>query len=378
MPKTIGNASTLLVTLFAMSFLCSGSVAAGSSDRLVSPELLRHAGLKIVWESELPIKHALSLPNGKAETLEQLTLLGERVYAISSRNYVVSMNKDTGKNVFSRKVAPEGFPITGLVLYGDTILCVGGSKLEELDTESGARLRQVDVGFGITAPAARNSGFFYVAGTDNRMHVYRAEDCVQKFEAAAANDSIITSIVADDDFVVFATDAGNVISVAPDVPRRLWQFKASEGIAGEIVKDWMSLFFASEDTNVYRLDIVGLPEKTRLVWKYQAAAALERAPRVTQDVVYQPVRGKGITAIDKETGSRLWRVPGGVELLAEAAGRAYVITEGEKLVVMDNVGTKRLYSVNFAEVTVYASNTGDGKFYIADKRGRVMCLKPVE
>jgi len=370
MPRTIGNRFALLVALFALCFLYSGTVAAGDSDRLVSPELLGHAGLKIVWESQLPIK--------KAETLEQLTLLGERVYAISSRNYVVSMNKDTGKNVFSRTVAPEGFPIAGLVLYDDTILCVGGSKLEELDAESGARLRQVDVGFGVTSPAVRNRGFFYVAGTDNRMHVYRAEDRVQTFEAAAENDSTITSIVADDDFVVFATDAGNVISVAPDAPRRLWQFKASEGIAGKVVKDWMSLFFASEDTNVYRLDIVGLPEKTRLVWKYQAAAALERAPRVTQDVVYQPVRGKGMTAIDRETGSRLWRVPGGVELLAEAAGRAYVITEGEKLVVMDNAEAKRLYSVNFAEVTVYASNTGDGKFYIADKRGRVVCLQPVE
>ena len=105
---------------------------------------------------------------------------------------------------------------------------------------------------------------------------------------------------------------------------------------------------------------------------------LEKAPRVTQEVVYQPVRGKGLTAIDKETGSRLWRVRGGVELLAEAAGRAYVITKGEKLVVMDNAKGKRLHSVNFAGVTVHVSNTGDNKFYIGDKRGRVVCLQPVE
>jgi outer membrane protein assembly factor BamB len=358
-----------------VGFIClcfvQGQVAAASGqDQVISPELLKHAGLKTVWESELPIK--------KGETLAQLVLLGNRVYAISSRNYVVSMDKDTGNNVFSRTVAPEGFPIAGLVLYGDTILSVGGSKLEELDVETGKRRSQVDVRFGITCPAARNSGFFYVAGTDNRMHVYRADDRVQIFEAAATNDSTITSVVADDNFVVFATDAGNVIGIAPDERRRLWQFDAAGAVAGSVVKDWMSLFFASKDTNVYRVDVVGLPEKTRLIWKYQAAAVLKDAPRVTQEVVYQRVRGKGMTAIDKETGLRMWRVPGGVEFLAEARGRAYVITKGEKLVVMDNSKAKRLHSVNFAGATVHLPNTGDDKFYIADKRGRVMCLQPVE
>ncbi|UCF15590.1 MAG: PQQ-binding-like beta-propeller repeat protein [Phycisphaerales bacterium] len=369
-PRAIGYRFVLLTVFLTTCFAHVEIAAANASDRLVSTELLRHAGLKIVWESELPIR--------KGETLAQLLLLGNRVYAISSRNYVVSMDKDTGKNVFSRTVAPEGFPIAGLVLHDDTILCVGGSKLEELDIETGKRIRQVDVGFGITAPAARNSNFFYIAGTDNRLHVYRARDRVQIFPAAAPDDSTITSIVADDNFVVFSTETGYLISIAPDAPRRLWQFKAGDAIAGSVVKDWMSLFFASADTNVYRLDIVGLPEKTRRVWKYQAAAMLDKAPRVTQEVVYQRVRGKGITAIDRETGSRLWRVTGGADLLAEGKGRAYIITEGEKLVVMDNTKAKKLYSVNLAGVRVHLSNTGDDKFYIADKSGRLMCLEPAE
>ena len=378
MLRAIGYRFVLLTVFLTICFTHYDIAAANDSDRLVSPVLLRHAGLRIVWESELPIRPAKSLSNGKGETLARLVLLGSRVYAISSRNYVVSMDKDTGEGVFSRTVAPEGFPIADLVLYNDTILSVGGSKLEELDIKTGKRIRQVDVKFGITAPAHRNSNFFYVAGTDNRVHVYRADDRVQIFEASALDDSTVTSIVADDNFVVFATDTGHLISIAPNVPKRLWQFKAGGGIAGGVVKDWMSLFFASEDTNVYRLDIVGLPEKTRLLWKYQAAAMLEKSPRVTQEVVYQQVRGKGITAINRETGSRMWRVPGGVDLLAEAKGRAYIITEGQKLVVMDNAKAKKLYSVNFASVEIFTSNIGDDKMYIADKAGRLMCIQPVE
>ncbi len=370
MPRAFSCRLAPFMFFLTICFTHGVIAAAEDPNRLVSSDLLRHAGLETVWETELPIK--------ARETLTKLVLLGNRVYAVSSHNYMVSMNKDTGENVFSKSVAPEGFPITELVLYNGTILSVGGSKLEELDIETGRQIRQRDVGFGITAPAARNSNFFYVAGTDNRLHVYRAADRVQIFEAAAPDDSTITSIVADDNFVIFATDTGYLVSIAPDVPKRLWQFKAGDAIAGQVVREWMSLFFASEDTNVYRLDIVEPPEKTRLVWKYQAAAVLNKAPRVTQEVVYQRVRGKGVTAVNRETGSRLWRVPGGVDLLAEAKGRAYVITKGEKLVVMDNAKTKKLYSVNFADVTVHASNTGDGKIYIADTSGRLMCIKPIE
>ena len=370
MSRKFGCSFVLLVGILTLCVVQINIAAANDSEQLVSLELLRHAGLKVIWESDLPIK--------KGENLEQLLILGDRVYAISDRNYMTSLNKENGKRIFAKTFAPAGVPVTGLQLYGDELLSVGGSKLLECDAESGDQLKTVDVGFGITCPAARNSSHFYVAGTDNRLHAYRADDRVQTFEVAAENESTITSVTADDNLVVFATAAGNVLGVAPDVPRLIWQFDAADSIAGPVVKDWMSLFFASADTSVYRVDIVGLPEMKRLVWKYQAAGVLEKAPRVTQEVVYQQVRGKGVTAIDKETGSFLWRVPGGVDLLAEARGKAYVITKARKMVVMDNTKARKLYSVNFGAVTVHVANTGDEKIYIADKRGRVMCLQPAE
>ena len=370
MSRKSGCRFVLLVGVLTLGVAQISIARVKDSQPLVSPELLRHAGLKTIWESELPIK--------KAENLEQLLLLGNRIYAISDRNYMTSLNKEDGNRIFAKTFAPPGVPIVGLKLYGDELLSAGGSKLLECDAESGDELKTVDVGFGITCPAARNSSYFYVAGTDNRLHTYRADDRVQTFEVAAENGSTITSVTADDNLVIFATAAGNVLGVAPDVPKLLWQFDAADAVAGAVVKDWMSLFFASADTSVYRVDIVGLPEMKRLVWKYQAAAVLEKAPRVTQEVVYQHVRGKGVTAIDKETGSFLWQVPGGVDLLAEAQGKAYVITRAGKLVVMDNTEARKLYSVNFGAVTVHAANTGDERIYIADKRGRLMCLQPVE
>jgi len=336
-------------------------------QRLVSTELLERAKLGIQWETKLPIK--------ETERLERLLILGNRIYALSNYNYVASLNRETGDVIFGRSFAPAGLTILGLELYDDELISIIGSNLVEISPEFGTELRSKSLGFGAACPAARNSLYFYVAGADRRLRALRAEDKVKLFDVAAENDSMITSIVADDDFVVFATDAGNVISMTPDRPKKLWQFDAADGIAGPIVRDGESLFVASKDTYVYKLNVWrGTPP----VWKYQTGALLDRCPRVTRQVVYQYVRYKGLSAIDRKSGTAMWQLPEGVDLLAEANGKAYVITNMRTLVVMDNKTAKRLYSVNFARVSRYAANVEDSKIYIADESGRIACLRPVE
>ena len=88
-------------------FVMQNNFAAGSNSRpLVAPELLKHAKLKILWENELPIK--------KNESLDRLLLLDNRLYAISNRNYLISLNKKKGEiNLvnFLFLFLPEHFPL---------------------------------------------------------------------------------------------------------------------------------------------------------------------------------------------------------------------------------------------------------------------------
>ena len=338
-------------------------------QQLVSPELLEYAKLKLVWQNKLPIR--------RRESLERLLILGDRIYALSSRNYMVSLTREDGHVVFSKSIAPAGFAVLGLELYEGELISVIGNKLVEMDLESGQERGTTPLEFGVVCPAGRNSSYFYLSGADRRLHALRVENNVQVFEAAPENRSMITSIIPDEHFVIFGTDAGNVISITPDGPKRLWQFDAADAIAGPIVRDRMSLFFANKDTNVYRLDMVD-PTRAELVWKCQMPGVLRRAPRVTWQVVYQYTGGQGLTAIDKHSGKALWSAQEGVDLLAEAAGKAYVITDRRTLLVMDNNKAKKLYWVNFADVSRYAVNTTDSRIYIADERGRIACLQPVE
>jgi len=355
----------LLVSFFVFCVV-PGSMAEEGMQRLVSPELLKQAELEILWENKLPIK--------RGESLERLFILGNRVYGLSSQNFLVSLNREKGNVIFSRSIAESGFPVVGLGLYKDELFSVAGNKLVEINPESGTERSAKRLGFGVTCPAARNSSYFYVGGTDRRMHALRSEDKVQVFEVAAESDSMITSIVADENSVVFATDDGNVISITPDKSKRLWQFDAAGGIAWPIVRDGESLFAASGDTNVYRLNA----RTGKFVWKYQTGAKLEKGPQVTQGVVYQYVRDEGLVAIDKESKKLLWQMADGVESLAESEGKSYVITKVGTLVVMDNKKAKQLYLVDFAGVSKYATNVADSRIYIADKNGRIACLQPIK
>jgi len=371
MTKIIRLRIVLLVCISALWIAQNAFAGGNSSKPLVSPELLKHARLKMLWENELPIK--------KNENLDRLLLFDNRLYAVTDHNFMSSLNQKNGEIIFGKVIEPAGIPITGMKLYDNELIYVSSSsKLVQINAQSGNVLKTTDIGFSVSCPVARNSSYFYLAGTDNRLHAIQAANKVQAFEVSARNDSVITSVTADESSVIFATAEGNIISIAPDLPRRLWQFDASKAIAGEVIKDGMSLFFASRDTNVYRVDIVGMPEQKQLIWKHQTASVLDDAPIVTQGIVYQHVKGKGLTAINKNSGTALWHVPGGVDLLTEAANKAYVITSTGTLVVMDNIKAKKLYSVNLTSVTKHTSNITDNKIYIADNIGRIACLQPAE
>ncbi len=367
----------LLKYSFVLAFILLGFsqsrdsfAGTGDSKRLVSQELLKSANLKIVWEKSLPLK--------KNETLERMIVLGDQIYIISDRNFTMALNRQSGEKIFNRDLAQDGLKAEDFIDINDQIIYVVGNKYIELEKQSGIQKKSTEVKFGIIAPVVRNNSFFYISGTDNRLHVYKAADRVETFKVSGNDDSSITAITAADDYVVFGTKKGNLYSMMPDEPKSYWEFEAAGGLVGKIIRDSNSLFFACDDMNVYRVDVPNTYTKS-FIWKTLVPGIIQKYPRVTSDMVYQCALSKNstISAIDRDSGRIIWEVPGGVELLAQSRGRAYVITEDGVLVVMHNASAKQVFSVNFAGVTRQAYNTIDSKIYIGDKTGRVVCLEPL-
>ena len=328
--------------------------------------MLRAGNLEIVWQKELPIK--------KGEKLKQLIILDGRIYGLSDKNYIFSLNRANGNPIFSKPLTRLALPVLGVGLYDNELFSIIGNRLVEIEPDSGKQLSSTGLKIGVTCPVARNGLFYYVGGTDRRLHTMRVKDKVEVFNVAAENESMISSIIADEDFIVFTTDAGNVISISSDRAKKRWQFDTAGGVIDPIVRDGKWLFISSRDTSVYKVDIT-----TRaLGFKYSTGTVLDTGPIVGRKVVYQNVREKGLVAIDKQSGKLIWRLPQGLGLLTESGTKAYVLTRNGTLVVMDNEKAKELYSFNFADISKYVSNVADSKIYIADDRGKIACLQPVK
>jgi outer membrane protein assembly factor BamB len=337
------------------------------TQHLVSNELLKQAGLETIWEYKLPIN--------AGDNVSSLFVRDDLIYILSKRNFIFCLDRNNSKRMFEGSFGPPGFGILGFDLYDDELISIVGNRLVQIDSISGKEKDAKNIEFGITCPAGRNRDYFYVAGSDNRIRVLRASDKVEFFQVAAENDSAITSLVAADDMMIFATEAGNVIAIRPDRPVKLWQFDASDTIADPIVRDENALYVSSKDTYIYKLDVRS-PRSP--VWKYQTAAMLEQGPVLTKNILYQNVRNKGITAIDAETGKFIWLVRDGLALLAQDDYFSYVIKPNSEMVKMDNKLRKQLNSVTFPNVTRFAVNTIDSKIYLAGNSGRIVCLQPAQ
>ena len=192
----------------------------------VSRELLDRAGLDIVWQATLPILNR--------ETIGSMLVLEDRLNVRSTRNYMWSMERDSGKTVFARSIASPAELFLGWTTYGDRLIAVINNRIVEFDKNTGAEKRVNDPEIGIVAPVARNSGYFYVAAGDRRVHAFTATDMIHAFNGALVNDAMVTSVLADDAMVVVGTEAGNLAAMMPNMPRKLWEFDAPAGLAGAL------------------------------------------------------------------------------------------------------------------------------------------------
>jgi outer membrane protein assembly factor BamB len=342
--------------------LASVSVAQQAIAPLMAKELLQEAGLGQEWQAKLAVK--------ECESLATLTLLGDKVYALTSTNYLFCLNKDTGNVVFGMQLATSGFPVLSLQRYENNVLAVVGNRLVQIDASLGTVTHTEKFDYTVTAPIVRNAIYFYIAGKDRRIHAVGITGNAFLFEAAAADESMPTVVLASDTDVVFATDKGNVVCISATGPQRVWQFEATDKITAQIVKDANDLYVASWDTKIYKLNAFS----GKQIWNCQLAGMLKQTPQVTRDAVYQYAAGKGVTAIDKENGKPLWTAEDGIGLLAQINGKAFLMTNNHAAAVVDIATHKRLSTINFAQVSLHASNTVDDKMYVADKTGRVACL----
>ena len=363
--------SAVLFVLFGGTFCPVAFGAAGGTGDgvfLVEPGLLRHAGLEMGWQINLPIK--------SSEKVDRMYVFGGFVYVLTDSNYIFCIDRVKGSVRFGLQLAAKGLPIYPPQHYDDKLLFVIGNRLSILNPAVGAITdsRQIGVmGRSAACAAVRNSEHIFIAGAQRKLHAIVVGEYWQRFQATADDNSLITSVVADEKLVAFATDSGSVVIISSQGPVKRGQFDAGGAISAPLVRDRRWLYVSAENTKLYKLDM----RTGRSGWQedFQTGASLTESAIVGKMVVYQYAGPEGLYAIDKDSGEQIWHEKGAHSLLSEDGGLANVFARPGKLMVMDNISGKELFSVNLAAVTHHAVNTADENMYLSDDAGRVMNLR---
>jgi hypothetical protein len=375
--KIRGGGMLRNIVLICLVFSTLGVVFAGSKPAgaartameglLVSPELLERAALEMCWQVNLPLK--------ESEQIDRIYVFEKYVYVLTNSNFLFCIDKEKKAVRFVLQLAIRGLPICEPLYHEGDLWFMVGNELrivspETKKIEKRKRLRALER--GAVGAMVRNKKRLYVLANDKRLHSLVIEGFWQDFMVAAPDGSRINSLVADDKFLVFTTEAGNVFSIYPNQAKRRWQYDVVGEIVAPLVSQDEWLYVGSTNTKLYKINI----RNGRTEWDdtFHAGGELKKPPMLGARVLYQSTDNKGVYAIDKETGRMVWQAPRGVDVMVEVGVRAYVFAEPGVLVVMDNAEARQLYSVNFANVKKYAINTVDKALYVAGLKGRVMCI----
>jgi outer membrane protein assembly factor BamB len=355
------------MVLFTVILGAGALEAAGKGRLLVAPQLLDTAGLTLDWQVHLAVS--------EVEIVEKMLVFDEYLIVLTDHNYLFCIDREKGSIYFEFQLVPAGLPVYPPQYYGGKFWFVVGNELLVVNPHAATapKPRKLSVvGSGATSAAMRNTSHLYIAGSDRRVHALVTDGYWQRFSASAENNSLINSLVCDDKFVAFATDAGNVVCMSPSEPKEYWQRDLVDRIDAPIVRDGNWLYVSVESGKIHKLSITtGIDG-----WKeqFQAAAALVDSAVTGKKVIYQYAGVKGFYAVDKKSGAALWQLENGIGLLAENGTSSYVFAKPGMLIRMDNAEAKKIYSVNLAGVAKFASNTVDSKMYISSDKGKVMAV----
>lgn len=358
----------LLTVLFGWAGAAGAKSEYGVENKssLVSLELIREAGWTFNWQFSLPLK--------KNEQIDRMAVLGPDLLLLTDSNVMFCIDRKTGRTRFTKQLSANHLPVQKPFYYDNQYWFVVGSEMLVFDPAVGDFVikEKIDrIGSGANCGLARNKDFIYISGSDNRLHAINVDGFWQQFTATADNDSAIVSVMATNEIVVFATQAGNVVGMNPSKPEKLWQFDTTGQIKGQLVLDGQDVYVGSFDTKLYKLSLEG-----KLLWNapFHSGAPIQDSFTVGSDVVYLYNELNGLYAINKQSGEVIWQIPLGRAMICETPEKGFVFVTPGIVRVMDNRTGKELYSVNFSGVQQYAMNTTDSTMYVADNKGRLMSI----
>jgi outer membrane protein assembly factor BamB len=336
---------------------------------------------------------AANLQLDKGDAIDRLFVREDIVFVYTQKNMAFALNKAGGVIRFSAMISDSIVKPHPPIVLKERIVFPTDSTLEiyrrdglfERSFRLSSSVRTDAVGwtggsrvfFGVDSPG---SGRLISVETSPGQY----KPVSEKWALMSSRGEAINSAPAFYTGVVYASfDDGEVYAVNADNRQPIWStstgqtFKTYGPVNAALRVDDFGLYVPSTDSKLYCLDKTQGKKK----WEYYAGTSLRSDPEVTATMVYLPVTGRGIVAIDKLNGPAIreprWICKDAVKLVSEDEKYAYFSRADNIIIAIDKLTGEQRFTSKRTDLVAFATNTKDAIIYAGTKDGQVIAITPV-
>lgn len=349
------------------------------------PEPLPAQSFKRDWAANLQLN--------KDDSIDRVFVREDLVFVYSKKHMAYAVNKAGGVIRFTAFLTDSTVQPHPPVVLKERIVFPTDSTLEvyrrdgqfERSYRTNASLRTDAVGwpggsrlyFGVDSP-----GEGRLVAVDTAPGTYKPVN--EKWQLMSTKGKSISSAPAFNAGVVYASfEDGMVYAVNGDNREPIWAtstgqvFQTYGPVTAALRADDFGVYVPSTDSKFYCLD----KTQGRVKWQYFAGSSLRDDPEVTATMVYLPVLGRGIVAIDKLNGPAIreprWICKDAVKLVSEDEKYAYFARADNIVIAIDKQTGEQRFTSKRNDLVAFATNTKDGTIYAGTKGGELIAITPV-
>lgn len=369
-----------LMTVLVGAATILSALAGGCADK-PAPEESRTIGAippnSFVQQWRAPLK----LTN---DTLTELHLRDENLYAYTRNDVVYSLSRDGGDTQFVAPIRASGGVLRPPVELEDRIIFPTATTME-IYRSNGRLERRFSLDYSTRSPGAGLENMVFIGLDYPRGGRIAAIDIDRPYANVRwellTRGGVSAKPAIYENVVYIGGEDGRVYAVTPD-RRPIWPleggvFVTSGRIVGDVKVDETGVYVASTDSKLYSLD----RNTGKINWQYFGGKPITSSPHVAASTVYINVPGRGVVALDKAKGgfnrTARWVSKDARMFLSEDAKHTYLATRDGKIQAVDRATGEILFQSTGPGFDLFVSNPRDDTIFAARRDGNVYAIKPV-
>ncbi len=366
---------SLIVGGLALTFLVGCSGPRKTKD-LFDPSQVQEASFYKYWQAQLPLV--------EGDRVEQCFVVDDNLYVTTQDGMIYALESEKGLLRWCRPFTKPDYTIYPPRHLESPdgrgpLAIVTSNMLYIVDRYSGEDILVADAPFSPGGGAVGDATRLYYGSVDGHMysllwrHGHGCEP-LTRWVLATGSPVISTPVLLKSGLMIFTVEGGRVVATTAVDKGGVWVFTTEGKILADPCVTTDSVYVASLDHSVYRIDLYS----GRQVWRLRTSHPLRATPVVAGPNCYQFSKEFGLIAIDVATGKIRWQLEDAMQFLSSAGDRVTLLTRDGDYRIVDFMTGETVRTIFGPNQSVAATNIFGDAVYAAAPDGAVACIRPAE